>query len=158
MTIAEQLNSLVSYDKVQASTANAGLKSPAGPPGAISDVNTALVADSRFTVKADSFLRRAATHPCVQNRRALPLSDYSDDTLNFIFQMAAWAIGWPEFGIDCDRRLIRRSEYGLYTPYGWQVDHIIPVTAGGQDFIWNLRPRHWLGNAAAGGFLGNLSR
>ena len=84
------------------------------------------------------------------------MSGYDDNTLNLIFARAAWTIGWPEYGMDCDGRIIRRSEYGLYTAHGWQVDHIIPSMVGGKDFLGNLRPRHWLGNSAAGGLLGNL--
>jgi len=58
--------------------------------------------------------------------------------------------------MDCDNRIICRAEYGKYTAFGWQVDHAIPVVLGGPDFFSNLRPRHWMGNSAAGGLLGGL--
>lgn len=33
---------------------------------------------------------------------------------------------------------------------GWEIDHIIPVSKGGADESSNLRPLHWMNNAAKG--------
>lgn len=53
----------------------------------------------------------------------------------------------------CDPNLIRKDCCGallLYHSYndhnsnfGWGVDHILPVSAGGDDNPINLRPMHW---------------
>ncbi|HZT51902.1 MAG TPA: HNH endonuclease signature motif containing protein [Stellaceae bacterium] len=81
---------------------------------------------------------------------------YTEAELVEIFTKAAPCVGWPEWAIDCDNRIIRFTEYGRYTAFGWQVDHIRPVALGGIDAMTNLRPRHWQGNSFAGGLLGGL--
>jgi hypothetical protein len=62
----------------------------------------------------------------------------------------------PNYMIDCDGRLIKWSEYGRYSEYGWQIDHANPLALGGSDSPLNLRARHWRGNSYEGGLLGAL--
>lgn len=78
---------------------------------------------------------------------------------------AAWARARPIPGSDpalvrrdCDGRIIVWSEYGLRSDFGWQIDHIVPLSLGGPDSLGNLRARHWRGNMAAGTILGNALR
>lgn len=75
----------------------------------------------------------------------------------------AWLAASPIFGSDpnelrqdCDGRLIRWSEYGQYSDFGWQIDHVRPIALGGLDSIGNKRARHWRGNTSAGGLLGQV--
>lgn len=43
--------------------------------------------------------------------------------------------------------LIRWEAYGDRTsPYGWEIDHIIPSSLGGAETLDNLRPLKWLAN------------
>lgn len=43
---------------------------------------------------------------------------------------------------------IGRTYYGDRTSkYGWEVDHILPVSQGGGDNLANLRPLQWENNA-----------
>lgn len=46
--------------------------------------------------------------------------------------------------------IIMWSQYGSTTQFGWVVDHIYPLSLGGDDFIGNLRPMHWENNQSKG--------
>ena len=59
------------------------------------------------------------------------------------YDPAVWrkdACGWP----------IKRSEYGTETQYGWEIDHIQPVSRGGTDHLANLQPLQWKNNRHKG--------
>lgn len=43
---------------------------------------------------------------------------------------------------------IRWSDHGKTTMYGWEVDHITPVSKGGSDANSNLRALQWENNRA----------
>lgn len=39
--------------------------------------------------------------------------------------------------------LIMRDKFGMQNPFGWVIDHIFPVSLGGNDDFDNLRPLHY---------------
>lgn len=45
---------------------------------------------------------------------------------------------------------IKWSNYGQDGEFGWEIDHIIPVSKKGSDDIENLRPLHHSNNASKG--------
>jgi len=47
-------------------------------------------------------------------------------------------------------RWMKRSSYGTLGEFGWEVDHVKPVSAGGSDALSNLQPLHWESNRSKG--------
>lgn len=41
---------------------------------------------------------------------------------------------------------IQRSQFGIRSEYGWEIDHLMPKSLGGSDEIGNLLPMHWRNN------------
>jgi hypothetical protein len=49
---------------------------------------------------------------------------------------------------------IVRYEYGNRdSDYGWEIDHIVPLSLGGMDRLKNRQPLQWRNNVAKGGQL-----
>lgn len=47
--------------------------------------------------------------------------------------------------------IIAYNQYGQKSAaFGWEIDHVYPLSKGGDDNILNLRPMHWRNNFAKG--------
>jgi hypothetical protein len=61
-------------------------------------------------------------------------------------QLNAW-----EFRKDCLGNLVRFSDYGnRHSPFGWELDWIVPRVNGGSNDPDNLQALHWRATAARG--------
>ncbi|MCL4538791.1 MAG: HNH endonuclease [Bacteroidetes bacterium] len=71
---------------------------------------------------------------------------------------AVWEKAWPVTGYDPNlwRRdkcgaLIRKFYFGdIESQFGWEIDHVKPVSEGGSDALINLEPMQWENNRHKG--------
>lgn len=77
---------------------------------------------------------------------------FSEDKVQMIWDSAIEVTGCNsnEWRKDPCGAWINRKEYGLQTEYGWDVDHILPISKNGTDHTSNLRALHWKNNKSKG--------
>ena len=64
-----------------------------------------------------------------------------------------------EYRADYYGKMVRYSHYGdRNSPFGWEIDHIIPESLGGSNNLSNLRAINWFSNASHGGYLGQINK
>lgn len=76
----------------------------------------------------------------------------SSDDINKIWEKGRIVDGYDPAIIrkDACGAWILKGERGKTTLYGWEVDHVFPVSLGGDDRLINLRPMHWENNRSKG--------
>jgi len=74
--------------------------------------------------------------------------NWSDETIQSVWQKAAKVEGYDEekYRKDACGAWIMRDKYGETHNYGWEIDHIYPVSRGGDNQNENLRAMHYLNN------------
>ena len=77
---------------------------------------------------------------------------FSEDVVEQVWQKATYVSAENEkngFRKDQCPAWIQRNKYGSRnSTYGWEIDHITPVSRGGTDSVSNLRPLQWENNVA----------
>jgi 5-methylcytosine-specific restriction endonuclease McrA len=76
------------------------------------------------------------------------MGQFSDTVIQQVWEKATEVVGndpniWRK---DFAGAWIRKDLYGTNTNYGWEIDHLNPISRGGGDAINNLYPLHWKNN------------
>lgn len=78
---------------------------------------------------------------------------WSEDTITAVWKKARTISGTnPDvIRLDSCGAVIERKNYGKTECItGWEIDHICPVTGGGNDSMQNLQPLQWQNNRTKG--------
>jgi hypothetical protein len=75
---------------------------------------------------------------------------FTEGTIEAVWKKGASDPAYPGFRKDACGAWMQRAKYGKLEQFGWEIDHIKPVSKGGTDALDNLQPLLWRNNRHKG--------
>lgn len=75
---------------------------------------------------------------------------FDDATIEAVWRKGSLEPGYTGFRKDICGASMQWSKYGKTEHWGWEIDHVKPVSKGGTDALANLQPLLWENNRHKG--------
>jgi hypothetical protein len=75
---------------------------------------------------------------------------FNEATVEAVWEKGTREPAYSTFRSDVGGAFMQRSKYGKTEEWGWEIDHVKPVSAGGTDDLSNLQPLQWENNRHKG--------